>query len=388
MTTPMQDYIGEHGGPDREASARLEAWLGSSMSRGERKGAGPWLAVVLAAAAIVLVVGGVVWRQGPAPGGPTELVASHAGTIELNHGGRARFEDGTRLAVAESAGGGARIDLRAGTVELDVNHVDGVDWVVESGDYAVRAIGTRFRVKHTGGEPTVDVFEGRVRVVGPTLPAEGRVVGAQPTVMPAGAEPVRTPEEPPEPDPVPEPESEPEPDPQPDSEPESPDPPAVAPPGWLERVREALAQDDARAAVASLPRGFPTQSQLRRLGSGPSLRVADALRAQEDANRAVAVYGAVCRVWPGRADCGLALFRHALEEGRRGHYDRAIDLVTRYLERDSNAPLAQEAVGRRMLWHARTGNGPAARKDAQTYLRRWPDGARASRARQISTGGG
>jgi hypothetical protein len=70
-------------------------------------------------------------------------------------------------------GGGAEFHLVDGSISLHVKHVEGVEWIVHDGRYDVVATGTRFRVTHTSSVPAVEVFEGRVRVSGGVVGAEG-----------------------------------------------------------------------------------------------------------------------------------------------------------------------------------------------------------------------
>ena len=73
---------------------------------------------------------------------------------------------------------GAEFRLTAGSIAFHVKPGEGVEWIVHDGRYDIQTTAARFRIVHTGSVPDVQVFEGKVRVVGGLLGADGLDVDA------------------------------------------------------------------------------------------------------------------------------------------------------------------------------------------------------------------
>ncbi|WP_146157757.1 FecR domain-containing protein [Enhygromyxa salina] len=179
--------------PEGETNAGLaEAELAASGSSPRRGRPGlAWGVAALACAAVVLLsisqvrmndrLAALDERQrGKAKAEAAE--PADQGPPLLEPGSFAALEHGTRVepskdAVAKlvrSDSKGAEIALSAGSISLHVKRVEGAQWIVHAGRYDVVAIaGARYRVTHTDAVPEVEVFQGKVRVTGGLLGAEG-----------------------------------------------------------------------------------------------------------------------------------------------------------------------------------------------------------------------
>lgn len=296
--------------------------------------------------------------------------------IELAHGSWGEVTPDAEIRIEKNDRFGAEIGLLRGSIELSVHRIDGVRWRVRSAGYVVEAIGTRFRVRHTGGEPEVTVERGAVRVMGPTLPPDGKTLRASSAAASSSAT------------------SSTQPDPHPPSRGRSDATatrPAPAPDRAsegkerppLERARLALRRGDSRTMVALLPQDFPTGRE--GWSAADYLNAGDALRGSGDQTRAEKSYEVACSVSPRSEACGVGLVKRAILRAEAGDRANAVTLLSRYLEHHPQGELASEALGRRMLWNAeRETTRDEARRDAAMYLRRWPRGPRAADARRIA----
>jgi TolA-binding protein len=90
--------------------------------------------------------------------------------------------------------------------------------------------------------------------------------------------------------------------------------------------------------------------------------------------------------FPGSSEAGTAAFtlgRMAFDQ--QADYGQAAHWFAAYLSEQPNGPLMGDASGRLLEAHERQGDRPAARRDAESYLKRFPDGPYAKRARRIFT---
>jgi hypothetical protein len=390
------------GGPDELASRRIERRVLERLetrraARARRLGAGTLVGAGLAAA-LLLVIGWalVPWSgQDPEPSWVAISTTTRAQQVSLPHAGALWVGQGSRVELAVSDAAGAVVRLHEGEVTLHVHASEGLRWRVEVDGYHVEAIGTRFRVRRTEGVPDVLVDEGVVRLTGPGQLEGGLLIGAVESAAPgrddggglaqAVAEPIaaggeRAVEG--------EPESPVDVQPDPPIAEVGPDAPASSEPvldrrsspRWVDRFRDAIAAGDDASAVAALPAGFPTGGES--LSASDYLEAGDALASRHEQERADAAYRAACRRARAPA-CGVAIFRRALMAARSGETAEAIRLATRYLDDHPDGTLAPEVLARRMRWHSAQGSADAARRDARSYLARWPDGPHDDLARRI-----
>lgn len=369
-------------GVSRRAAQRLDA----ALSR-EGEGIGVGRALRLAGALVAALV--IAWLWLGRADDERGTIALHSGAsgkgVELADDGRLWLESHTRIELAADEHG-ATVDLYEGEVELAVHARPGARWVVRVDGHAVEAVGTRFRVRRTGDAPDVSVEEGVVVVTGPAVPAGGLRVSAGEAVDPHSPSPAEVRVEPELPDVAPVEEAPPT-VPAIESPPPAP-PPAPRPaarrgrePPWVAEFRADVASGELQRASTRLPRTFPDDGAV--LAPDEYLDAGDALAAAGDSKRADASYRAACRSGWRKKACGVATLRRALARSKAGELDGAIELADEYLEHEPDGTLAREAVGRRMDWNLALGRRELAQRDAQTYLDRWPDGARAGAARRI-----
>jgi hypothetical protein len=152
-----------------------------------------WLAGGLAAAA-TLTVAGVFFLRTLSPGTTLEArigdqpVAEHAELRAQETPKTLVFSDGSEIALTRGASAviasisreRADLRLREGRIVASIRKHTGTNWTIAAGPYAVRVVGTRFSVDWTPLTQTVkvEVTEGRVRVSGLDLPADGVALDA------------------------------------------------------------------------------------------------------------------------------------------------------------------------------------------------------------------
>jgi hypothetical protein len=352
MPSLFDEYRATQPPPFSEETRRMRLRLEASLER--RASRRRWALGAGAVAAVVVMLIGARVAFSPAPESPRFLVAApHAPVqVPLPASGQLELELGARAQVA--TGVGADVELLEGAVTLRVQRAVGARWVVHVDGYTVEALGTRFRVLKTGGQPEVFVSEGVVRVRGPGLPDEGVKVSAS---TPQVAEPLA-----PSPSVV--------------AEPAPPATPTNAPVGltearWLPRFRSLLQSGDLEAAVRLIPSSFPAE---RGAATAKDLLDAGDLFAAAGAHaRAELSYTQVCRVAKGEGACGLAQVRMAIARGNAGDIDGALSWAQRYLSANPSGVFAPEMAGRRMSWLVARGRVADAREAAQNVLEHWPD---------------
>jgi transmembrane sensor len=141
-----------------------------------------WLPT-LAAAAVLLVVGGLVWR-GQTRSAPKVTASKIFLRVNekraLSDGSLVELRDGSRIEVAFTDAE-RRVRLTGGEAHFVVAKNDQWPFVVEAAGVAVRAVGTAFAVRVDAAQVDVLVTEGRVRVEPPSSPAQA---GTESTVAP------------------------------------------------------------------------------------------------------------------------------------------------------------------------------------------------------------
>jgi transmembrane sensor len=122
-------------------------------------------ALVAIALLVLLVVR--PWRE------PASSTASRApDALLLPDGSRVTLSRGAELVLESATRERVHLVLHAGSIDLDVTHVDGRPFVVTAAGHDVTVLGTAFTVKLEGHDDarmlSVDVSRGRVAVTGPT----------------------------------------------------------------------------------------------------------------------------------------------------------------------------------------------------------------------------
>jgi len=333
----------------------------------------------LAAAALAAVV--VSWgRLAPdpvlsasvrgQPGGSAEFVSARLADqpIDFSDGSEVIVRKGSQLRVSGVTTNGAAATLERGSAHVSVIHREKTSWVFTAGPYRVHVIGTKFELSWNPDSTglAVQMEEGTVEIDGPGM-ARRRVTGVERFESPepeltsvADAEPaaVRPPR------------------------PRAKQPPAPvvaqAPAGTPTWRYLAETGDAVGALRAAEQAGFTSLSGS--LVQQDVLLLGDTAREAQNVPRALEAYRAARDRFPGS--------RAAIEGAMRiaGVFaDAKHDKVTaaKWYERayheGPNGPLAAEALGGWMTCL----EGDPARGVAKEYLRRFPNGLDAPKAREL-----
>jgi len=352
------------------------------------------------AASIALAVGGwVSYQRQHAPisfRAGTEVAAGQVGDLLYSPGSEplpVHFSDGTSLSmgastrarVTETNSHGATVVLAEGSLSLAVVHREASRWNVAAGPFTVRVTGTKFDIRWNAAEETLalDLHEGSVTVVGPSLCPAGRRVlaGESLRISVPSARAAATPN------------------------------PAFAAPAAMAEVppaRDGRAKDDRAKAVAIETDGAGHGSWKQLALEG---RYADALAAVEaegfetacrrasTADLLLLGYTARFAGSLKRAEQALQLVqsrplaRHeaamsAFTLGRIAYDDRrnyadAARWFQSYLRDEPSGGLAREAAGRLIEAQKAAGDIAAARESASAYLSKYPVGPHAALARAV-----
>ena len=156
----------------RVDQARLaRQWSGVSAGLASRPRRRFFFAALAPAAIVALAMIAVLiarpWRSDASSG-----VARATDAVVLPDGSRMTLSSGAEVVLETATPTRVHLTLGAGTLDLDVTHVEGRPFVVTAGGHDVTVLGTAFMVKLEArdGKRTlsVDVTRGRVRVFGPT----------------------------------------------------------------------------------------------------------------------------------------------------------------------------------------------------------------------------
>jgi hypothetical protein len=377
--------LGERVDEPRHAAGRER--LLSALAKRARPSTGRRV-LLLAAALVLAAVVGVVRERRPAQleyrvagpvvaDGPWLGVAPSGGVVAM------RFSDGTEVdlgpgskgRVAEVTADGARVVLGAGALQARVVHRPRASWTVAAGPYTIEVTGTAFDVgwSTAGEELELSLHDGSVIVRGPSLPDGLRVAAGQRLVVRA-----RTGEAQLSSLLAPQPHTD-----SPalgsagrDAEEPSPVHPAPRPlPTWS----EMLADGNFRGVLdAAETRG--TDVSLSRGSLADVVALADAARYLHD--RALAKRGLLAERsrFAGSAEARGAAFVLGRMADDGGSRDEAIRWYDTYLTESPGGPFVAEALGRKLVAVAESGDAVGARAVAGEYLRRFPHGAHAGYA--------
>lgn len=407
---PLLDLAHDAGtGETSEAAhgqgrSRLLSTLGESRARPQRR-LGRSLAAL--AVACALAVGALVaWPRhrldyaveggAVAPGGFVAPAAGGAATLRFSEGTSITIADGGRARVAEIGPHGARLVLEDGRARVRVVHLPGAAWSIEAGPFSIAVTGTAFEVGWSAPDQTLEVrmSEGTVEIHGPAAPGgvalhAGQHLTARPSegelrieamagppreagpLPPTTAAVTSAPPDPSTarsapaivPPPIP-----------------SARPAAASTPSWSQRVAAGefalvLAEADARGLDAVLA-GAP----LADLAA-----LADAARYGGRSDLARRALGAERERFAGSREAASAAFLLGrIAEDAQGSPAAAVVLYERYLDESPAGPFAPEALGRKMVALRRLARLEAARAAAVEYLRRYPAGAYATTAGELT----
>jgi TolA-binding protein len=327
--------------------------------------------------------------------------------------GHVSFSDGSRLTLSPGGRGrivalhanGAEIGLEDGRASLEVVHRADTHWSVAAGPFAIQVTGTAFDVRWSGADEMfeVDLKSGSVKIRGPLAPAGIELSAGQRLIADLRAAQLR-----------------------------------------IERIEPLTAEETSANAAPSkpservittpMPRGLPAAAALSRDGETPTRgrapkreavdetkswtqRVAagdfravlaeadqrglDATLAQATLSDLVALADAAR--YAGRVDvahralvaqrerfAGSSAARTAafllgrLADTSEAQPAGAIGWYNRYLAEAPSGEFASEALGRKLVAQQRVSGAASARLTAQEYLRRFPQGPYAAKARELT----
>jgi ferric-dicitrate binding protein FerR (iron transport regulator) len=391
-----QDQLREQAGFLKRAEAQRGLNLLRRPERPRR-----WTSWGLAAAFCV-AASVVIWQQVPAQQPPFAFTVGdgqelrHAGAFVAAPSDRElplRFADGTRFALAAGSSArvasldvhGAHLVIEKGRAVAAVVHRPDSRWRVDVGPFQVAVVGTRFDISWDVATRVLELRldEGAVRVSGGLLnqalevragqrlrafaddarvelsdaagaraevpaQADGSDAAARTEPMASVARALAV--------------------------------PAPALPSGPPRWRTLAAAGKFREALAAAEQaGF--EAECARASGGDLLALADAARVSGSAARAEQAYTAAHSKLPGggRASYGLGLVAF----DQRGDFMRAVRYFEAYLREQPNGSLRAEATGRLMEAWQRAGHVSEARRIAEQYLARYPQGPQAVRAKQL-----
>jgi FecR-like protein len=362
---------------------------------------------------------------------------AESATLRFSDGSEVALAAGSRGRVASTTPDGGDVVLEGGRASVRVTHRARSHWTFDAGPYAVRVTGTAFTVAWSAEQGALDVWmrEGRVVVAGPAAPQGVALVAGQhlraevsagsllidnamspapslpgnvaplppPGDMPSAAAPVPggAPSAPgpggvpstapglggvpstmaPGPGDAPS-------TPAPGASPAGPkhappapsDAPAAPPASWsklvasgdYDAVLNAARQQGEAAALASRP-------------SGEVRALADAARYRGDARLAARAYATLRTRFAASGEARTAAFLLGrLAEEQQHAPASALRWYDVYLSESPGGPFAGDALGRKMVLTSRASGAAAARGLALDYLRRFPGGAYAGAARDLT----
>jgi hypothetical protein len=415
LPQPLVELILEQHGhlpPGRQATAE-QRWLAQIHGRRRSRPRLVWAAVALAANVAVVAILVVTLRRA-APPLEVAVTGGHLvsdGSIETDTGKapRLHFSDGSDIQLSATThaslrhvdGDGATVSVHDGEADVDIIRRTGARWAFEAGPFVIRVTGTAFRFVW---KPETEEFDllmqrGTVEVQGPLTdgalalragqhlfvrvrrgeavlrdrdaenasgatgsnePAPGTAASASSGV--AG-----------------------------DSKsiahdtPRDSDRALTTPRGHPENVGETwpalVASGDYDAIVADARRrGLDTT--LDRASAKGLAALADASRYRRDDDTARRTLLAERRRFPGLALAREAAFLLGRMDETQNHSTTAVEWYKKYAGEDPDGRYVSEALGRTMILLA-TASPDGARSVAEDYLRRFPSGAYAARARAI-----
>ncbi len=322
-----------------------------------------------------------------------------------------RFSDGSQVTLPPRAQAhvddvdnqGATVAVDEGTVEVSVVHRAKTRWQVRAGRYQIHVTGTRFAAGWDSREQTLTVTmrEGSVTVTGPGL-KQGTplTTGQRLRVNAAAAEPAATIDDANAPEPA---------TPTPAAAEAAQPAEAEAEPAVVVTETAAPVREERRGGNARTRRAAPTKlAQLdddwrtfesrhqykealaaavsagwdnycARLGADDLVRLGNVARYAKDFSHAESAYQAARRRFPS-ADQPVFFLGRLAFDGRKD-YAAAAGWFDVYLKRFSSGPVAMEAAGLLLDSRLKAGDNVGARDAAASYLKRFPHGPHASKAR-------
>jgi TolA-binding protein len=279
--------------------------------------------------------------------------------VDFSEGSLMLLRAGSSARVLETQAAGARVLLEGGVADVAIVHRQGraTRWRFEAGPFEVLVKGTRFEL---GWQPAAQSLSltmktGSVEVSGPCLAAPRRVErGGSLQLSCEKSSPTKT------------------------AHAEA----ALAAAAPVEATVPPLEAPSTTAGLKAAPRSFEASCQTAE--KAELVAWANRERLAGSLARARTALLALRRRFPASSEAGTAAFtlgRMAFDQ--RADYAAAAHWFATYLAEQPNGPLMGDAAGRLLEAYERHGELAAARRAAQAYLSRFPDGPYASRARRI-----
>jgi transmembrane sensor len=342
-----------------------------------------WAAVAMAAAVLLGIGGWVRYRSDTTLSFDTGAERSSGKVGDLLVAAEplpVRFSDGTLLAMAsatrarvtETSSHGATVVLEQGSIHAAVVHRSASKWHVAAGPFTVLITGTKFDIRWDAAQQTLalDLIEGAVTVLGPTLESTGRRVAPGESLRVSAA-----------------------------SKPETVDATPSAPPDEAMRgssSREStgtsgpstpwkqLALDERYADALRAAEAENFEALCRRASGADLLLLADAARFAGSTKRAEQAFRSVRSRFSGTHEAAMAAFTLGrIAHDERHSFREAVGWFQSYLREEPSGKVAREAAGRLIEAYRAAGDAAAARASAQTYLSKYPAGPHAGLARSI-----
>lgn len=366
--------------------------------------AAPWAAT---GTALCLAAGVALWArfaphavQASFEGRPVlpsaELAARDTQELSFSDGSAVVLSPATRAVITHVASDRAELRLKEGHLSASIRKKTGITWTIGAGPYSVRVVGTEFSVDWQRSSETlkVSVNEGRVRVFGADLGAEGIALDAgaslerhhgSPVVehhAPIAA-PVTTSQA----------ESEPSERELPKSEPGGAtatvpllpssartEPNTAVTPAFLSLAAKGKYREALQAAEKQ---GF--SELVEKLPENELVTLANSARFSGNSARARQALNAVRRRFPGRPPAELAALYLARTAEDLDHKPaEAVRWLRVFLAESPGGDLAATARANLMDLLLRSGDTEGARGVARDYLRYHPSGPHASEARALT----
>jgi len=300
---------------------------------------------------------------------------SEALPIRFSDGSEVALTGATRARITEPTARGATVVVEEGSVSATVAHRSGAAWKVTAGPFTVLVTGTRFDVSWRAIEQTfeLDLHEGSVTIVGPSLGSKGRVVSAGEKVRFSMADRVSDFAEPVVKPPAP----------APPGPPVATDSPATS--GGKTSWKQ-LALEERYSEALTVAESEHFDSLCRRSPAADVVLLANTARFAGSAKRAEQAFRAVRARFPRTHEAAMATFslgRIAYDEHRS--FREAAQWFQSYLAEEPGGVLAREASGRLIEAERASGDLAQARESATRYLAKYPTGPHAALARSVTS---
>jgi hypothetical protein len=328
---------------------------------------------------------------------------SPSGHVSFSDGSRLTLAPGGRSRIAALHANGAEISIEDGRANFEVVHRNKTHWTVAAGPFAILVTGTAFDVRWSGADELfeVEMHSGSVKISGPLAAAGIELAAGQKLIADLRASQLRiervaedAEEDPSTAAPIIENASEPltvNRRPRRHAKEKERDDSARARTPRVEATEEVakswsqrVASGDFRSVLADAEqRGITTvlaQSPLPEL-----VALADAARYAGRVDVAHRALAAQRDRFAGSTAAHTAAFLLGrLADTGEGQPSAAIGWYDRYLAETPNGEFASEALGRKLIAVQRVSGTVSARPIAREYLRRFPQGPYAAKARELT----